>query len=266
MRKLYELAGLLSIIGLLLAAAPVLGQDETASAAPKKEHSAEIKSLLEKVDQKVYSLQAAGLKDISFDIAPSMLSMMGVDNVVIHYEWKAPDKDRLTLKGDVPAGMDDMIKNQMKGLTELAVSKRFSTQFDEDDLTLTKEGAGYKLTASSQSSDRKGTQTIFIGENYLPTKMEAEEETPMGPMNVSTDVSFTQSGDKNLISGLKVSMAMGEQNLQFTYEEVGKYQVLKKISIESPMMPAPMTVEFNNVKVDQGIPDSAFEEESAGGK
>jgi hypothetical protein len=250
-------------------AAVATAQEGAASATQEKEFSPEVAKLLKKVEPQLYSPYREGLKDISFEIYMPMMEMMGMGGVKFLYVWKAgdPAKTAFKIEGELPSpDMKEMMQSQMeaqaKSLADLMIVKPYFEKYRGHDTTLTQDGDLQKLAVTATSDDAGfKTQTLWINSEFLPVKATTEMENPMmgGTMSETSTFQYQMKGDRRLIQSISAESSMGTQEIKFEYQDVGKYTLLKKMTIESPANPmGPMSIEFRNISVDQNLDDSAF--------
>lgn len=247
------------------------GSDSTPASA-QASYPPEVEALLKKVEPQLYSPYREGLKDVSFEIYMPMMEMMGLKDVKFLYAWKAgnPEKTSFRIEGELPQPeMRDMMKGQMesqaKSLADLILVKPYLEKFKGHDITLEKEGDFNKVVVIAKNDDLGfKKQVLWIDAQNLPSKAETEMENPMmgGTMTETSTFAYEMKGDRRVIKGISAETSMGKQEIKFEYQDVGKYTMLSKMTIESPMNPmGPMTIEFRNLQVDQNPDDSNFEKQ-----
>lgn len=245
--------------------------------------NAEAKALFEKVDAQMYYPQDHGLKDLSCTLTNSMMKMspMTAKMKILLY-WKAPASKAVKMEGlddsnPMMAQMGGQMKKSMGRMVDMIVRDRRMDHLDRYDYTVAKDGDLTKVSGTlKEGKGRPGdpeSETLWVdGKNRL-VKMEAETENGKGSVS---DIKYVEKGGKLLWESMAQSGEGGGMkgggkggasgSMSFEYTQVKDIWLVSKMHTTSPMMPnMKVVMEFGDYKVNEGIDDRVFEEETERG-
>ncbi|MBI3096669.1 MAG: hypothetical protein HYY93_00255 [Planctomycetes bacterium] len=247
--------------------------------------NSEAKALFEKVDAQMYYPQDQGLKDLSCSMASTMFKMnpMTAKMKILLY-WKSPGKRAAKLDGvddsnPMMAQMGEQMKRGMGRMVDMIVRERRSDHLDRYDYVVDKDGELTRVTGTlKEGMGKKGdpeTEVFWVDAQARMARMEMETEA--GKVTVA-DIKFVEKGGKLLWESMSQSGGAGGGGMRpggggksnatssFEYTQVKDYWVISKMSTTSPMMQnMKMVMEFSDYRVNEGIDDSVFEEETERG-
>src|SRR5262249_23897474 len=124
-----------------------------------------VEEIAKKVQAQTYLPKESGLKDISLTINNSMMAMMGGD-IAIHYWWKAPDKEKLTVSGlednpMVPPQALDSMKKQLVRVGRMCVGDGLVDQLKGYDCTVGKDGDLTTISAKTSDPEKFSSEVTY---------------------------------------------------------------------------------------------------------
>ncbi len=213
-----------------------------------------------KVQANTYLPKTVGLKDISFAIDSSMMAMLG-EGVSIHFMWKAPDKEKLTLTGlegnpMIPPEAMGVIRKQFLQLGRMCVGDGLEDRLKGYDVTMAKEGDNFVVTGKSADPDQIYSEVRFwITPAFAIVRFKGTLASPqMGQTENEQAYLLAQRGGKNYLVGTEQKDG---RKTKLEWGEVGGIFLPTKLTSDTQM--GEMTMEFKDVKVNSGLADSAFE-------
>jgi hypothetical protein len=243
-------------VALALGAPAANAQEPT---PPKTDLPQEVRTLLDQVDANVYSAKAAGLKDLSYAMAHPM--MPGP----IRVYWKTPNLVKVQFPEELEESVPPEMKKQLAASGGRMAGERLVDLLAGYTVKHEMEGELHKLTATTSDPEKDFLEMVlWIDRTPLVAKRQMKLNRPMqGMSQVEESIKYRKVGDKYLRSEVK---STPDTTATFEYEQVGGYWFPSKMVVTSPMNPmGSMTIEFEEVKVDTGIPASFFESTGEGG-
>ncbi len=224
---------------------------------------------LGQVDQKMYSLQAAGAKDVKVVMSSPQLNeqlagFLGDVDLKFVLLWKG-GKEKMQVEG-LPDGMEAMegqLSENLASPGRLAVGRPLVEKAKDYTVSMEKDG---DLTMITMVANKADTQTqkeiIWYDANFLPVRTEQTQESPFGgeaTVMATLKLKKIQLEDKSeryVMESITQKGDMGEQDVKLTYKKTANgFHVLEKL--ETANGGQEITLQFD-VTVNQGIKDSEF--------
>jgi outer membrane lipoprotein-sorting protein len=220
---------------------------------------ADVKAVLDKVDQTVYNAKGAGLNDLSFSMVIPMFAQMGVTDPIKIY-WKKPDLSKVEVPDALAQfmGGQEAVSKQMGKNAQRLAGDAYSSRLEGYSTKLEKDGDLQKIVATTNDKDKDASEiTLWVDSNNLVVKMSQKltQANAMGIGEVEQSIKYEKKGDRYVPQEMQSPQA---GTTKFEYEQVNGFWFPKKVTQQPPGNPNPVEIEFKDVKVNSGLDDAFF--------
>ena len=232
--------------------------------APVAENDPKAVTLLQEFDARLYDPVDEGLKTLSFDMdMPN--PMMGGSVGVLSVNWskdggaeasfELSEQMAAMIPENMRAQMDEQMQAQMGDAGTQIARVQTNRVIEEvlEDMFVTLDGAEeglIKVTCKPKDGDGSG-RTLFFDEEGSLSQMQEKAKGPMGQevdqRSTMTWRAVSDDSDKLLLAGTEESAQGMSNTSNFTYEEMGGFHFVTKITTAA--MGQEMAITFSNFVV-----------------